>query len=546
MKKLTLILFFVLAGSAAARCDNAGTDELLRNLNEAIDNQAVYTDGKKAEIEVLRQRKLRAQSTEDIYAINREIIGNYESFICDSAEYYIRQNLRIARKLGNRDYISECELQLAFIYSLSGLFLQANDIFSSIEYDSLQVDQKCRYYWNRIRFYENLMTYTNDRELSETYKREIGICRDSVMTLLPVGTKEWQTERAFKLMENGRPEGARDIFDGIFRAEEPGTHQYAMAAMCLAKAYAQMGDREQQEKYLILAATTDIRLAVKENEALLALATLLYEKGNVDRAYSYISFALNDTNFYNSRFRNTVIARLYPIIESSYLYRLDKQRRNLRFYATMSSLLVLALAIGLFFYFRQTKIISRARQHLNRMTQELIGVNKSLDEANLVKERYLGYFMNQCAIYVNKLDKYRRDINLKIKNKQFDRLYDLAIQAPGKEEEELCANFDQAFLDLYPNFVEKFNALLRPQNRYVLENGRLNTELRVFALIRLGVSDVNQIADFLHCSPQTIYNYKSKIKKSALNGGENFEETVKNLGSLSRNQSPSGLPTDEG
>ena len=134
MKKLTLILFFVLAGSAAARCDNAGTDELLRNLNEAIDNQAVYTDGKKAEIEVLRQRKLRAQSTEDIYAINREIIGNYESFICDSAEYYIRQNLRIARKLGNRDYISECELQLAFIYSLSGLFLQANDIgFHSVD-----------------------------------------------------------------------------------------------------------------------------------------------------------------------------------------------------------------------------------------------------------------------------------------------------------------------------------------------------------------------------------------------------------------------------
>lgn len=540
------MLFFVLAGSAAARCENAGRGELLQTLNEAIDNQSVYTDNKKAEIEVLRQRKLRAQSTEDIYRINREIIGNYELFICDSAEYYIRQNLRIARNLGNRDYISECELQLAFIYSLSGLFLQADDIFSSIEYDSLQTDQKCRYYWNRIRFYENLITYTNDRELSESYKREIGLCRDSVMTLLPVGSKEWQTERAFKLMENGKPEGARDIFDGIFRTQEPDTHPFAMAAMCLAKAYAQMGDHEQQEKYLILAATTDIRLAVKENEALLALATLLYEKGNVDRAYSYISFALNDTNFYNSRFRNTVIARLYPIIENSYLYKLDKQRRNLRFYATMSSLLVLALAIGLFFYFRQTRIISRARRHLNQMTQELIGVNKSLDEANLVKERYLGYFMNQCAIYINKLDKYRRDINLKIKNKQFDRLYDLAIQAPGKEEEELCANFDQAFLDLYPNFVEKFNALLRPQNRYALENGRLNTELRVFALIRLGVSDVNQIADFLHCSPQTIYNYKSKIKKSALNGGENFEETVKNLGSLSRNLSPSGLPTDKG
>ena len=152
--------------------------------------------------------------------------------------------------------------------------------------------------------------------------------------------------------------------------------------------------------------------------------------------------------------------------------------------------------------------------------------------------------MNQCAIYINKLDRYRRDINLKIRNKQFDRLHDLSLQAPGREEEELCRNFDRAFLNLYPNFVEKFNALLNPQSRYTPEEGRLNTELRIFALIRLGVSDVNQIADFLRCSPQTIYNYKSKIKKAALNGGDNFEETVRKLGSLSLDAFPSCLPAD--
>ena len=210
----------------------------------------------------------------------------------------------------------------------------------------------------------------------------------------------------------------------------------------------------------------------------------------------------------------------------------------------MSSLLVLALAIALFFYFRQTKVISRARRELAALTQELISLNRNLDEANLVKERYLGYFMNQCAIYINKLDKYRRDINLKIRNKQFDRLHDLSLQAPGREEEELCRNFDRAFLNLYPNFVEKFNALLNPRSRYTPEEGRLNTELRIFALIRLGVSDVNQIADFLRCSPQTIYNYKSKIKKAALNGGDNFEETVRKLGSLSLDAFPSCLPAD--
>lgn len=131
-------------------------------------------------------------------------------------------------------------------------------------------------------------------------------------------------------MEQGQPDGALEIFEGIFRSRDPQTHPYAMGAMCLAKAYGQAGDSAMEERYLILAATMDIRLAVKENEALLALATRLFEKGDIDRAYSYISYALNDANFYNSRFKNTVIARLYPIIESSYLYKLDKQRHNLR------------------------------------------------------------------------------------------------------------------------------------------------------------------------------------------------------------------------
>lgn len=518
--------------------------DLLRTLNAAIDSSEVYTGYKKARIEELRLRKTGARSTEDIYRINSEIIDNYESFLCDSAEYYVLQNIRIARSLGNPDHLSESRLRLAFLYSLSGLFLQANDIFRSIDYGRLPADQKCRYYWNSIRYYENLIKYTNDSQLSDEYKGEIGRCRDSLLSLLPVGSTDWQTERAFQLMEQGQPDRALEIFEGIFRSRDPQTHPYAMGAMCLAKAYGQAGDSAMEERYLTLAATMDIRLAVKENEALLALATRLFEKGDIDRAYSYISYALNDANFYNSRFKNTVIARLYPIIESSYLYKLDKQRHNLRFYATMSSLLVLALAIALFFYFRQTKVISRARRELAALTQELISLNRNLDEANLVKERYLGYFMNQCAIYINKLDKYRRDINLKIRNKQFDRLHDLSLQVPGREEEELCRNFDRAFLNLYPNFVEKFNALLNPQSRYTPEEGRLNTELRIFALIRLGVSDVNQIADFLRCSPQTIYNYKSKIKKAALNGGDNFEETVRKLGSLSLDAFPSCLPAD--
>ena len=181
--------------------------DLLRTLNAAIDSSEVYTGYKKARIEELRLRKTGARSTEDIYQINCEIIDNYESFLCDSAEYYVLQNIRIARSLGNPDHLSESRLRLAFLYSLSGLFLQANDIFRSIDYGRLPADQKCRYYWNSIRYYENLIKYTNDSQLSDEYKGEIGRCRDSLLSLLPVGSTDWQTERAFQLMEQGQPTG---------------------------------------------------------------------------------------------------------------------------------------------------------------------------------------------------------------------------------------------------------------------------------------------------------------------------------------------------
>lgn len=284
----------------------------------------------------------------------------------------------------------------------------------------------------------------------------------------------------------------------------------------------------------MLAAIADTKLAVKENEALLTLAVNLYHEGDIDRAYNYIKVALDDAIFYNSRFKNTVIARIHPIIENTYLYKLEKQKQNLRFYILLTSLFVIALAITLFFTFKQTKIVSRAKKNLNIMNEELILLNKNLDEANLIKEKYVGYFMNQCAIYINKLDEYRKNVNRKIKTGQVDELYKSSSRPFEKELEGLYANFDKAFLKLYPHFVEEFNSLLIPDEQYRLEKDQLNTELRIFALIRLGITDVGQIAVFLHYSVQTIYNYKSKVKRTSILDSNLFEEEVKKLGSLSQ------------
>jgi hypothetical protein len=371
--------------------------------------------------------------------------------------------------------------------------------------------------------------------LCEKYLSERDKYRDLALATLPEQSDEYLKEKAFRLQEVGEYKEACEILTEIYLKQKPYTHGYAMSAMSLASTYQMLQDSYSQERFLILAAITDTKLAVKENEALLALALYLYDKGDINRAYNYIKVALDDANFYNSRFRNTVIARVQPIIEETYLFRIEQQKQNLRNYSILTSLFVIVLVIALYFIYRQIRIVSRARKKLRIVNEQLAGVNQKLDEANLIKEGYIGYFMNQCAVYIDKLDDYRKNVNRKIKAGQIDDLYKLTSSTRNleKEVEELYHNFDKAFFKIYPNFVEEFNALLREDERYKLQKDQLNTELRIFALIRLGITDVNQIAVFLRYSLQTIYNYKSKVKGKAIINSDHFEEEVKKIGAFS-------------
>lgn len=527
--KRTFFLTFAIFLSTWAAV-GARPDSLLTVLDATIADRAVYTESKRATIEDLKRHKNRLHSLDERYRINSEIIANYESFVCDSAEYYIHENIRLARELGNDTYLTDSRLKLAFIYSISGLFVQAIDLFRSFDYEALLNYQKICYCWNHIRYYENLIKYTDDSKLSVVYLGEIDALRDNLLSMLPEESDAYLKEKAFKFQAQGRFAEALDILTAVHNSQEPASHGYAMSAMSLAKVYRMTGDRELENRFLKLAAITDVRFAVKENEALLALAMNLFEEGDITRSYSYISAALSDANFYNSRFRNTVIARVQPVVESNYLYRIEKQKRNLIGYAFLASFFLVALVVTLSVLIRQMNVVSRARRGLRDMNHQLVALNQKLGEANIVKEKYIGHFMNQCALYINKLDTYRKDVNHKIKNGQIDRLYKPSDKELEREMEELYRNFDEAFLKLYPDFVDQFNSLLEPAGRYEIEGNRLNTELRIFALIRLGVTNVNQIAEFLRCSLQTIYNYKSKVKNKARKEAGNFEDAVRKLG----------------
>jgi hypothetical protein len=533
MKKSLPILLAIFLFSGAAFAGNQKSDSLLKVLDKVIQDRSKYVTIKDTKIQELKQKNAKVKDLRKKYDIQREIIEQYNSFLCDSAESYIKKNLQIAQKLNDEELILESSFRLFYIYSLSGLFLQASEIINTIDYEKLPTHLRAWYCWNYIRYYENLIFYTADREFSKEYEAKKEAYRDEVMKILYDQSDEYKKELAHKLQLSGKYDEAVSLLEPIFLKQEPGTHSYAMAAMNLAKVYKQEKNIEKEEYYLILAATTDIQLAVKENEALLSLAIILYDKGDVNRAYDYIRVALDDALFYNTRFKNSVIARVQPIIEDTYLKKIKLQQKNLSLYSIVISLLVVILTIGLFYIYKQVKVVSKARKELRVMNDNLLQLNHKLDEANIIKERYLGYFMNQCSIYINKLDTYRKNVNRKLKTGQIDSLYNSSNSELEKEIDELRTNFDKAFLKLYPNFVTEFNSLLKPQERYVLEEeGSLNTELRIFALIKLGITDVTQIADFLRYSPQTVYNYKSKVKGKSLVESDHFEEEVKKIGQL--------------
>lgn len=531
--RLTCIILLLITFQMSIFSMKNETDSLLKVLDKVISERSRYTEIRENKIRELKQRKRLLVDMNDIININGNIIDQYSSFICDSAEFYIKENLSLANRLNNQEMIVENLLRLSYIYSLSGLFIEASDLFDSLDYENMSDKDKVWYCWNSIRYFESLIFYTSDSNHSRVYEEQKESYRDKVMELLDEESEEYKKELAHKLQEEGRFPEAEKLLLPVFYNQTPETHGHAMAAMNLAKLYHHAGKKELENYYLIIAAITDIELAVKENEALLSLAINLYEMGDIDRAYEYIRVALDDALFYNARFKNSVIARVQPIIEDTYLQKIYSQQKNLKNFSIITSLFALVLIITLFYLYLQVKAVSKARKELRIMNEDLLQLNRKLDEANTVKEHYIGYFMNQCSIYVNKLHKYRKNVNLNIKTGQINNLFKLSTDELEKDISELHANFDKTFLALYPDFVSEFNSLLRPDEQYYPERGELNNELRIFALIKLGITDMKQIADFLHYSVQTVYNYKSKVKGKALMGGDQFEKMIIRIGSIS-------------
>lgn len=304
-----------------------------------------------------------------------------------------------------------------------------------------------------------------------------------------------------------------------------------------------MKDTCNMKRYLVLSSIYDIQSAVKEYMSLPELSVLLYKEGDIDRAYSYIKCSMEDAIFCKARLRTLEMSQMLPIINATYDIKMKKERDRLFILFVVIFLLAVVFAVTLFFIYKKLKELAMARymlkqsnEHLNQINADLKKLNGELSESNHVKEEYISYVFTMCSSYIDKLEEFRKQVCRKIKAGQVDDLYQgvKSNTFVNDELKEFYKSFDTIFLSVYPDFVKDFNSLLQ-DNEHIFpkENELLSPELRIYALVRLGIGDSVKIASFLHYSPQTVYNYRLKVRNKAKIPKEEFPYAVKQLGKIS-------------
>ena len=545
MKK-NCLLCFLLFFSCYSAFAGESLDSLLNVLDKTIKEADTYVQVKENKLHELKKeaRKTPPVSVER-YHLNNDIYLEYKAYSSDSALHYLNENMLLARQLNDKERELKIQLELSYLLSSIGMYMEAADILNSIDRQTLPSSLLGYYYtcYEHV-YFEAGAAQPRYKMFASRYAKLSHAYRDSMQVTLDPSSATYLWLRETQLREAGKYDEALEFSDRRLAESSFGTPQYALVAYQRFRLFESMGKKDEHLYYLVLSAISDVRSAIKEQSSLMVLAQELNSKGDLKRAYDYINFSWEISQFYKTRLRSWMNITPLSMINGNYQDIIKQQNRELLIYITCVALLALLLVIALIYIYRQMKALSIAKKGLQEVNERLFSLNEELEEvnrhlrstnlerseSNLNKEAYIARFFKLCSVYVDRLQAYRKLVNKKLQRGQVAELLKmthLSNDIVTVEVQELYANFDSAFLHLFPNFVESLNALLLPEEQIVLKPDELlNTELRIFALIRLGIKDSSQIAELLHYSVNTIYNYRSRVKTKARVSRDDFEDLV--------------------
>lgn len=494
----------------------ASSDSLLTRLNKTIDRKEEYTKTKLNRLEALHQQLNRVPTQDDDtrFHLLQEISEEYKAFIYDSAFINIQKLQRLAYKMNDPVRIAYARVKLGFILLSSGMFKETIDTLSRMRVEGLPDSIRVDYYGILARTYYDLGDFDRDGYYTQRYTALANKYVDSAKAFCRPSDYNFVYLSGLKNLKNENTREALANLNQLLNEYKLTPHQLAVTASTLSYYYVSRNEPDQAIHLLAQAAIADITSATKETTALSNLAEQLYNRGDLMNAYTFIQQAMEDAIFYGARQRKVQVGSILPVIAAAKVHNVDEQRRRWLIYST--ALTVLAILVIVF-----AVVIYKQLEKLKR-------TEKALLEANTIKEEYIGYYFNINSEYLGKIEAFKKAVEMKLITKKLEDIKFIVNNINVKKErEELYFSFDKVFLKLFPDFITVFNSYFKEEDRIVLKEGQLmNTELRIFALIRMGIHDTEKIAKILDYSINTIYNYKARVKGKSIVPNEKFEQKI--------------------
>lgn len=546
--KRTFTIIILLTSYLFAKAE---TQALYQKLDSVIAKREQYTQDKEQKINMIKKSARVVTDKITLMKLYNEIYNEYNHFRFDSAMTYAKKGLELAIKEKNDYYYYLNTIHEAMLLATGGLYSEAKANLDQLT--ESKMDSTLLYEYNLAQYwlYTYWSDYSNDSEYRTVYwENKIKYLKRTV----PLA-KKYPNDYNYLMGEYfmyivGDGHKSLPYYNKVIENNPYNSRLYSTACFAISCIYAALGDEEKHEEYLIRTVITDVVTPVKENLSFQELAMLLFRKGGdsqLKRAEQYIQLSMEDAKFYNNRLRFIENSNKLPAIISKYKEMMKEQNDKLRSSLTWTIILLLGLIISLTFIIRQNKLLSKHRRKIAESNRQLTELNDELSllnsglkqsnskmqETNVKREALAKLYIDLCSKYIERLSKYQKLVCRKIKANQVNDLLSTMTSSRLSDEDAatFMHNFDKAFLDQYPTFITEFNSLLQPEHAIKTKNNTLTTELRIFALVRLGVKESSEIANLLFYTPRTIYNYRSMTKNKAINK-ESFENDVLHLCSM--------------
>lgn len=546
-------------------------EQLLNELDWILVNKNIFEDKKKEKLELLKSELAAATDVEQRYWTARNLYNEYKTYDSDSALHYANLSLQYAKAANRPKWIDEMYINQSYIYSATGLLEESQNTIDQVNTDNLDRTTLLQYNEQLLFLYTHRDQYRGTNSKDNPYTAESMRLLENLIQDLPKTDPQYCWFKGwYSLSDIDKSKEALPIILSIVSESKFQTITDAKNAWILSRLYEKVGDEANKLKFLILSSIADARSYNKEISSLEEVAYYMYVENDLKRANEYINYCLNFANEYKSRVRVGNLADMQYKIASVYQGKAEEQNKDLRIYSIALITIVVLLLLTLYFSFvqnRKLRINKTALDEANSQLNQQIAEQKSLQEqlkdtndklleaneklkemyssakqgavelseTNYVKERLIADIFSICSNYINKLDDFRRNIHAMLLAHRYVDLKELTKtpELSYAETKELYQIFDKVFLGIYPDFVKDFNTLLRPEEQITLKKGeQLNTELRIYALVRLGLNDSTKIAQFLHCSVRTVYNTRQRMRNRAIIPKDEFANTVKSLGKI--------------